>query len=104
MSFWNYIGEFFFFRWLFGRFRKFTTEHDTHAESIGTSIGRYSECVNDNHDEGIVPDGVATPVIDNALDYSDNSETLMIWIDSCEITMVIIIPIYISKIIALIIV
>lgn len=49
MSFWNYIGEFFLFRWLFSKFRKSTTEHGTHTESIGTSIGRDSEYVNRDH-------------------------------------------------------
>lgn len=64
------------FRWLFGKFRKFTTEHDTRAESVGTSIGRESEYVNGNHDEEIVPDDAATPASDNFLDDSDNSEDL----------------------------
>lgn len=76
MSFWNYIGEFFLFRWLFGKFRKSATEHGARAEGIGTSIGRDSEYVNGNHDEGIVPDGAATPVGDNLLDDSNNSEDL----------------------------
>ena len=76
MRFWNYIGEFFLFRWLFGKFRKFTTEHDVHTEDLGASIDRDSEYVNGNHDEGIVPDGVAKPVEDNLIDDSDNSEDL----------------------------
>ena len=76
MRFWNYIGEFFLFRWLFGKFRKFTTEHDVHTEDLGASIDRDSEYVNGNHDEGIVPDGVAKPVEDNLINDSDNSENL----------------------------
>lgn len=76
MTFWNYIGEFFLFRWLFGKFKKSTTEHGVHTEGIGTPIGRDSEYVNGNHDEGIVPDGAATHVGDNLFDDSDNSEDL----------------------------
>lgn len=76
MSFWNYIGEFFLFRWLFSKFRKSTTEHGTHTESIGTSIGRDSEYVNRDHNEGISSDGAVTPVGDKLIDDSDNSEDL----------------------------
>lgn len=38
MSIWNYIGEFFLFRWLFDKFRKSTTEHYEHTEDLGASI------------------------------------------------------------------
>lgn len=77
MTFWNYIGEFFLFRWLFGKFKKSTTEHGVNTESVGTSIGRGNESLNDNHDVYIAPnDDAATPVGDNLLDDSDNSEDL----------------------------
>lgn len=77
MTFWNYIGEFFLFRWLFGKFKKSTTEHGVNTESVGTSIGRGNESLNDNHDVYIAPnDDAATPVGDNLLDDSDNSEEL----------------------------
>lgn len=76
MSFLNYIGEFFLFRWLFGKFKKSATEPDTHTEFSGTSIDRDSESVNGNHYEGIVPDDEATPVGDNSLEDSDKSEDL----------------------------
>lgn len=77
MSFWNYIGEFFLFRWLFGKFRKSETEHDAHTESVGTSIDSEGESLTDNHDEDIAPnDDAATPTDDNLLDDSDNSEEL----------------------------
>ncbi len=77
MSFWNYIGEFFLFRWLFGKFRKSATEHDAHTESVGTSIDSEGESLTDNHDEDIAPnDDAATPADDNLLDDSDNSEEL----------------------------
>lgn len=77
MSFWDYIGEFFLFRWLFGKFRKSATEHDAHTESVGTSIDSEGESLTYNHDEDITSiDGVATPVGDNLIDDSDNSEEL----------------------------
>lgn len=77
MKFWNYIGEFFLFRWLLGKFRKPATEHDVHADSVGAPIDRDSECLNDNHDEDIVPnDDADTSAGDNLLDDSDNSEDL----------------------------
>lgn len=77
MSFWNYIGEFFLFRWLFGKFRKSATEHDAHTESVGTSIDSEGESLTDNHDEDIAPnDDAATPADDNLLGDSDNSEDL----------------------------
>lgn len=76
MNFWNYISEFFLLRWLLGKFRKSTTEHGTHNKSIGTSIGRDSEYVNRNHNEVISPDDAVTPVRDNLIDDSDNSEDL----------------------------
>lgn len=43
MSFWNYIGEFFLFRWLFGKIKKSTTEHYAHTERLGTAIDRDSD-------------------------------------------------------------
>ena len=75
MSLWNYIGEFFLFRWLFDKFRKSTTEHDAHTKSIGNSICRDREYLSDNHDEDIVQNyRAATPVGDESIDDSDNSE------------------------------
>lgn len=77
MAFWNYIGEFFLFRWLFGKFKKSATEHGKRTEGTGTPIDRNSEYLNDNHDGDITSiDGVATPAGDNFLDDSDNSEDL----------------------------
>ena len=76
MSFWNYIGEFLLFRWLLGKFRKSTTEHDSHTEVSGASINGNSEYLNGNLDEGIAPDVAITDVGNNLLDDSDNSEEL----------------------------
>lgn len=76
MTFWNYIGEFFLFRWLFDKFRKPATEHDSHTEVSGTSINGNSEYQNGNLDEGIAPDDAVTDVGDILIDDSDNSEEL----------------------------
>ncbi len=82
MSLWNYIGEFFLFRWLFGKFRKSTTEHDAHTKGIGTSIDRESKYPNGFHDEDIAPiDDAATPVGDDLLDDFDNPEDLDDFLD-----------------------
>lgn len=76
MTFWNYIGEFLLFRWLFGKFRKATTEHDKHTAVAGTSINGNSEYLNGNLDEEIAPDDAVTDVGNNLIDDSDNSEEL----------------------------
>ena len=76
MSLWNYISEFFLFRWLFDKFRKSTTEHDAHTKSIGNSICRDREYLNGNLDEEITTDDAVTDVGNNLLDDSDNSEEL----------------------------
>lgn len=76
MTFWNYIGEFFLLRWLVDKFRKSTTEHDTHTEVSGASINGNSEYQNGSLDEGIAPEDVVTDVGDNLIDDSDNSEDL----------------------------
>lgn len=76
MTFWNYIGEFFLFRWLFDKFRKSITGHDTHTEFSGASTDRNSEYLNGNLDEGITPDNAVTDVGNNLIDDSDNSEEL----------------------------
>lgn len=77
MTFWNYIGEFFLFRWLFGKFKKSATEYDANTEGIGASINRDGKHLIDNHNEDIAPiDDAITPVGDNVLDDSDNSEEL----------------------------
>lgn len=76
MTFWNYIGEFFLFRWFFGKFRKYTIEHDTHTEVAGASINGNSEYQNGNLDEEIVPDDAVTDVGNNLIDDFDNSEEL----------------------------
>lgn len=76
MTFWNYIGEFFLFRWLFGKFRKSTIEHDTHSEFSGASNNGYREYQNGNLDEGIAPDDAVTDVGNNLIDDSNNSEEL----------------------------
>ena len=72
----NYIGEFFLFRWLFGIFRKCTSEHGSHTESLGTSIDSESKSLTGNLDGGEAPDDAVTPVGDNLIDDSDNSEDL----------------------------
>ncbi len=73
----NYIGEFLLFRWLFGKFRKSATEHDAHADGIGTTIDNDSKYLHDNHNEDVVPiDDTVTPVSNNSIDDSDNSEEL----------------------------
>lgn len=76
MTFWNYIGEFFLFRWFFGKFRKSRTGHDTHTEFSGASINGNSEYQNGNRDEEIAPDDAVTDVGNNLIDDSDNSEEL----------------------------
>lgn len=76
MTFLKYIGEFFLFRWLFGKFRKSTIEHDTHTEVAGASINGKSEYLNGNLDEEIAPDNAVTDVGNNLIDDSDNSEEL----------------------------
>lgn len=76
MAFWNYIGEFFLFRWLFDKFRKPTTEHDSHTEVSGVSINGNSGYQNGNRDEEITSDDAVTNVGDNLIDDSDNSEEL----------------------------
>lgn len=77
MSFLNYIGEFFLFRWLFGKIKKSTTEHYAHTDRLGTAIDRDSEHLNDNLDGGIAPiEGAVTPSGNNLLDVYDNSEEL----------------------------
>lgn len=77
MNIWNYIGEFFLFRWLFGKFKKSATKHDAHTEDLGASIDRDGKHLNDNHDEDMAStDDAITPVGDNLLDDSDNSEEL----------------------------
>lgn len=101
MRFWNYIGEFLLFRWLFDKFRKSTIEHDTHTEVSGTSIDRDSEYLNGNHDEGIAPDDAVTDVGDNLIDDSDNSENLdYLGIYSCAI----IVPVCITETMTVIII
>lgn len=82
MPLWNHIGEFFLFRWLFGKSKKSTTEHDAHTKGIGTSIDRESKYPNGFHDEDIAPiDDAATPVGDDLLDGFDNSEDLDDFLD-----------------------
>ena len=76
MTFWNYIGEFFLFRWLFDKFRKPTTAPDTHAEVAGASIDRNSEYLNSNLYDVIAPDDAVTDISDNLIDDSGNSEDL----------------------------
>ena len=76
MSLWNYIGEFFLFRWLFDKLRMPTTEHDSHTEVSGASINGNSEYLNGNLYEGIAPDDAITDVGNNLIDDSDNSEEL----------------------------
>lgn len=76
MKFLNYIGEFFLFRWLFNKFRKPATEHDSHTEVSGASINGNSEYLNGNLDEGIIHNDAVTDVGDNSIDDSDNSEDL----------------------------
>ena len=76
MTFLKYIGEFFLFRWLFDKFRKPTTEHDSHTEVSGVSIYGTSGYLYGNLDEGITPDDAVTNVGDNLIDDSDNSEEL----------------------------
>lgn len=76
MTFLKYIGEFFLFRWLFDKFRKPTTEHDSHTEVSGVSINGNSEYQNGNLDEEIALEDVVTDVSNNLIDDSDNFEEL----------------------------
>lgn len=76
MKFLNYIGELFLFRWLFDKFRKSITEHDSHTEVSGASINGNSEYLNGHLDEGIIHNDAVTDVGDNLLDDSDDSEDL----------------------------
>lgn len=75
MSFRNFIGEFFLFRWLFGRFKKSATEHDTRTEGLGTSNDKDNKYLNDNEDIVSIDDAI-TPIGDNLIDDSDSSENL----------------------------
>ena len=72
----NNIGEFFLFRWLFGIFRKCTSEHGSHTESLGTSIDSESKSLTGNLDGGKAPDDEIAPIIENLIDDSNNSEEL----------------------------
>lgn len=76
MSFWNYIGEFFLFRWLCGKFKKSMTEHNAHTEDSRTSIDRESNYLNDNHNANIVPiDDAVTLVSDDLIgDYVNSGD------------------------------
>lgn len=76
MTIFRYIDEFFLFRWLFDKFRKPATEHDSHTEVSGVSINGNSEYQNGNLEEGIALDDAVTDVGDNLIDDSDNSENL----------------------------
>ena len=75
MTFWNYIGEFFLFRWLFGKFKKYATKLDAHTEGLGTSINRDEKYLNNNHDKDIVPINDAVTAV-GLIDDSENSEDL----------------------------
>lgn len=79
MTFWNYIGEFFLFRWLFDKFRKPTTEHYSHTEVSGVSINGNCEYLNGNLDEGIVHNEAVTDVGDNLIDDSEDLDDLDIF-------------------------
>ena len=79
MSLWNYIGEFFLFRWLFDKLRMPTTEHDSHTEVSGASINGNSEYLNGNLDEGIAPDDAITDVGNNLIDNSEELDDLDIF-------------------------
>ncbi len=64
MSLWNYMGEFFLFRWLFGKFKKSPTEHNAHIESLCTSIDRDTKSLNDNYNEDATPiDDAIVPIL-----------------------------------------
>lgn len=76
MTIFRYIGEFFLFRWLFDKFRKPATEHDSRTEVSGASINGNSEYQNGNLDKGIATDDAVTDVGDNLIDDSNNSEEL----------------------------
>lgn len=77
MKVWNYIGEFFLFRRLFGKFKKSATVYDANTGCIGASIDRDGKHLNDNHYEDMASiDDAVTPVGDNLLDDSDDSEDL----------------------------
>lgn len=74
MTFLKYIGELFLFRWLFDKFRKPTTEHDSYTEVSGVSINGNSGYLNGNLIGEIAPDDTVTDVGNNLIDDSDNSE------------------------------
>lgn len=77
MSFWNYIGEFFLFRWLFGKFKKSAIEHYAHIEHSEVSIDRNSKYLNASHNRVAPPVDVAvTAAGDDLIDDPDNSEDL----------------------------
>ena len=73
----NYIGEFFLFRWLIGKFKKSTNELYAHTECLEPSIDRDTKSLNDNHNEDIAHINDAIPPIsDDLIDDSDSSENL----------------------------
>lgn len=77
MPLWNYIGEFFLFRWLFGKFKKSATKHNAHIESLCTSIDRDAKSLNDNYHEDATPiDDAIVPISDDLIDDSESSEDL----------------------------
>lgn len=73
----NYIGEFFLFRWLIGKFKKSTNELYAHTECLETSFDRNTKSLNDNHNEDIAHINDAIPPIsDDLIDDSESSEDL----------------------------
>ena len=77
MPLWNYMGEFFLFRWLFGKFKKSPTEHNAHIERLWTSIDRDAKSLNDNYNEEATPiDDAIVPISDDLIDDSESSEDL----------------------------
>lgn len=58
MKFWDYIGEFLLFRWLFGKFHKSRREHDALTNGKSDLIDVYSrnQIVNYNDDTDSIHD------------------------------------------------
>lgn len=52
MKFWNYIGEFFLFRWLFDKFGKSTTEHDAQTKGNNRSCVHHGDYDSDYNSSG----------------------------------------------------
>ncbi len=76
MRLWNYIGEFFFFRWLFGKLHRPKRENDapTNGKSDIIDEDNRSQIVNDSDDTDSVHDTITTAVDNYNGDYDESDD------------------------------